>query len=206
MSEKQDIAQFCTPDGYEDFVTKLVSMHSMENFKTKLGTMGLGLAGESGEIAFIAIRMQYGNPMTTKDYERILDELSDVCWYVAFAARHVVQVPLKDLVPHYPVAQSHNTESAFLLNSSRLSAACCGVADQVKKLLYHGKEYNDKVRKDLIERLGIVMMNVVVMASEVCGVSFENLITHNVLKLSDRYKSLSFNTEEALAKEARGEE
>lgn len=69
---------------YQNFVWELASEESRQDFKSQLGTSGLGLAGESGEVADIAKKVLFQG----KDFDRddFIDELSDVLWYLAFAA------------------------------------------------------------------------------------------------------------------------
>jgi hypothetical protein len=199
--------EFCTPEGYMRFVTKLVSSHSMTSFEAKLGTMGLGLAGEAGEIARLVNLCTYqGKVWNEEDNFRLVDELSDVCWYVCFTAGHVVGVPFCDLITHVPINRANDPAKAFRDSYVCLMATCGGVADQAKKLLFHGKPYNESVRRDLIDRLKSIMVSVALLAGDVCGVRVDDVIRHNVIKLSDRYKSLTFSTEEFLAKEKKWEE
>jgi NTP pyrophosphatase (non-canonical NTP hydrolase) len=114
-----------TLEAYADFVTSIVSKHSMKNFKAKLGTAGLGLGGEAGEIA-----------------------------------------------------------------------------DTVKKLLFHGKKYDEETRQHLIKELGDVMWYVSFMARHVLNTTVEEVIELNKAKLEERYKTGKFTTREFLEKEA----
>lgn len=114
-----------TLEAYCDFVTSLASKASMKNFKAKLGTSGLGIGGEAGEIA-----------------------------------------------------------------------------DTVKKILFHGKKYDEETRQHLIKELGDVIWYVAFMARNVLEISVEEVIQINKQKLEERYKGGKFTKKEFLAKEA----
>lgn len=199
MTEQE---QFHSPEGFTEFVTRLASKHSMVDFNTKLGTMGLGLAGEAGEVAkLVKFKTYEGKTWDDADHLRVIDELSDICWYVAFAAGNVVETPFRYLRCDVPVQRKPDPAGEFRTSYVGLMQSCGGIADVVKKLLFHGKPYNDQVRLDLIERLRSVMASVAIIASDVCGVTVDEIIKHNVAKLSERYKGLQFTTEEFMAKE-----
>lgn len=110
---------------YENFVTGLASTTSLHSFEAKLGTAGLGLAGEAGEIA-----------------------------------------------------------------------------DLTKKLLYHGMPFDEEVRQKLISECSDLLWYLQFAITHVCGITIEELIDFNIKKLSARYKSLKFSTEEFMAKES----
>lgn len=115
-------------EDYEKFVTKLASTTSMHSFEAKLGTGGLGLSGEAGE-----------------------------------------------------------------------------VADLVKKLLYHGKEFDEETREKMVSELGDILWYLTFTAKNVCGVSLQEVLDKNVEKLQSRYKTGKFTVEEFKVKEANGE-
>lgn len=75
-------------------------------------------------------------------------------------------------------------------------------ADLVKKVLFHGLEFDDNVRQKFIKELGDIMFYVAFAARTVCGVSLQEIIDENVAKLSARYPSGKFNREDFLKKEA----
>ena len=190
------------PESYTKFVTALVSPHSMQSFETKLGTMGLGLAGEAGEIAtLVSLYCHEGLEWTETNTNRLIDELSDICWYVAFGAAHVLEVRFDELYTQLEVCPKTDPARQFKDSYVHLMKNCGAIADIVKKLLYHGKPYNDKIRHDLIERMRNVMAAVMLLASEVCCCEIKDLLEHNIAKLSERYKSLTFTTEAFMAKE-----
>lgn len=194
-----------TLDEYVAFVTKLGSKYSMGDFSAKVGTMGLGLAGEAAEVSAIALKYNE-NAMFIgdEDKDKLIDELGDICWYVAFAAGNVVEVPFADLITYeFGGAHGKQKQSAQMLRrvSMSLSTDCGKAADIAKKLCYHGKPFTPEAKKHLVFQLKTIMDSLLVMAEHVCAASIDDLIEKNVAKLSERYKSLQFSTEEFMKKE-----
>ena len=73
---------------YEEFVLSLASPRSTKDFEAKLATGGLGLAGEAGEVADTVKKVLFHELDVTEEVrDRLLGELSDIMWYVAFTAR-----------------------------------------------------------------------------------------------------------------------
>jgi hypothetical protein len=178
----------------------------MADFNAKLGTMGLGLAGEAGEIARIADDFVNRTKWNEEHRKDLISELGDIMWYVAFAARHVLNIRLDTLMPErqLSVYSTNNTSGInhnIVVRSVELSAACGAVADIVKKVLYHGKPYT----KDTGARLVVLLKNIVEIVMKIGIDSYVELwsvVGENVTKLADRYKGLKFTTEEFMAKEA----
>lgn len=75
------------------------------------------------------------------------------------------------------------------------------VTDIVKKILFHGMEYTEEVRRKLVSEVGDCMWYIAFMSANVLETSVQEVIDKNVEKLQSRYKSGQFTTEEALAKE-----
>lgn len=93
------MAKQMTLDQYCDFVSELASKASMRTFKSRLGTSGLGLSGEAGEIADTVKKLLFhGKPWSEDLRKELIDELSDVMWYCAFMARNVLKVSLQDII------------------------------------------------------------------------------------------------------------
>lgn len=200
MSEKLNVATY---EDYTLFVTRLASKHSMADFNTKLGTMGLGLAGEAGEIAALVLEVVCDESLDS--IPKLVLEIGDAMWYVTFAADNVVQAPLSSFIPtklEDPVPLVYDSPTKYLeMYNVRMMYVCGGVADQVKKLLYHGKPYTDDVRIKLEKGLCDIVMLICLIARDVCGVDLQYVIDKNVEKLSARYKTLQFTTEEFMEKE-----
>lgn len=88
-----------TLEEYCDFVTQLASEHSMKDFNAKLGTGGLGLAGEAGEIADLAKKVLFhGMEWNDEVKAKVKKELGDVMWYAAFVARNVLCMSLEEVI------------------------------------------------------------------------------------------------------------
>ena len=70
---------------YTDFVQSMASNASTKNMNAKLGTCGLGLTGESGEIADLIKKILYqGKKLDEETKNELRKELGDLMWYVAF--------------------------------------------------------------------------------------------------------------------------
>jgi NTP pyrophosphatase (non-canonical NTP hydrolase) len=84
---------------YQDFVEAIASSHSKANLQSRLGTIGLGAAGEGGEIADLIKKVLYhkGGIFEDSDREKLVKELGDVLWYVAFAC-NTLNTTLEELM------------------------------------------------------------------------------------------------------------
>ena len=88
-----------TLEEYCDFVTKKASARSLRDFESALGTGGLGIAGEGGEIADLTKKVLFhGMEWNEEIRQKMIKELSDVMWYVAFIARHVLGVTIEEVI------------------------------------------------------------------------------------------------------------
>ncbi len=59
-----------------------------------------GLAGEAGEVGDLWKKLKYHNKeLTEKKRQKLIDELSDVCWYVMQAAI-ALNIDLDDVIRH----------------------------------------------------------------------------------------------------------
>ncbi len=84
---------------YCDFVSTLASEQSMEDFDSKLGTSGLGITGEAGEIADTIKKIMYqGKIFDEKTREDLIKETGDLLWYVAFMCRNVLDVSIEEVI------------------------------------------------------------------------------------------------------------
>ncbi len=94
--------------------------------------------------------------------------------------------------------------------STKLAVAGLGLAgeggecaDLAKKVLFHGLEFDENIRQKFVKELGDIMFYVTFAATQVCGISLQEVIDQNVVKLRDRYKTGKFSVEEFLEKENR---
>lgn len=209
--ELVDVNHWSSREFYPLFVTKLGSTYSMGDLNAKIGTMALGLAGESGEIMEIsslyALKVvEWDDELTNK---KLIDELSDVCWYLAFGVQNVVETDFPsflknaciDKVPNY-LKKGKKRYKYLKRNHQILVKNCCNLADFAKKLMYHGMKFDDTLRKRVALNLTLIAQDVANLAVNVCQCDFDFLLKHNVQKLSKRYRTLQFTTEEFLKKEA----
>jgi NTP pyrophosphatase (non-canonical NTP hydrolase) len=98
-----------TCEKYCDFVESMASNASMKDFKSKLGTVGLGLTGEAGEVADTIKKILYqGKKFDEETRQSLIKEMGDVMWYVAFACRtlnvsieEVIQLNVEKLQERY---------------------------------------------------------------------------------------------------------
>lgn len=88
-----------TLEEYCDFVVSKASERSTRDFESAIGTSGLGIAGEAGEIADMTKKVLFhGMEFTEEVRNKFIKELGDVLWYSAFLARVVLQVKLEDVI------------------------------------------------------------------------------------------------------------
>ena len=84
-----------------------LAMRTAEEKGRTWGNVGLGIAGEAGEVADIVKKHLYqGHPM---DHEKLLEEVGDVAWYLALAAtvagvtlESVLEANIAKLTGRYP--------------------------------------------------------------------------------------------------------
>lgn len=88
-----------TFEQYSDFVSKMASKASTRSLKAKIGTGGLGMAGEAGEIADLTKKILFhGLKWNDDTRHKMKKELGDTVWYLAFICRHVLGVTLEDVM------------------------------------------------------------------------------------------------------------
>jgi NTP pyrophosphatase (non-canonical NTP hydrolase) len=88
-----------TLEEYCDFVESKASTQSTKDLQSALGTSGLGIAGEAGEIADLTKKVLFhGMEFTPEVKQKMIKELGDVLWYAAFMARVVLETPLEEVI------------------------------------------------------------------------------------------------------------
>lgn len=86
-------------ESYADFVTQLASERSMRDFESKLGTGGLGLAGEAGEVADLTKKILFHGMEWNEDVrQKLKKEMGDVLWYAAFVIRNVLGMTFEEVL------------------------------------------------------------------------------------------------------------
>ena len=84
---------------YEQFVVSMMSEMSMKDFEAKLTTAGLGLAGESGEIADIAKKVLFhGMEFTPEVKQKLAKEAGDAAFYFVFLCCVVLEMSVKEVL------------------------------------------------------------------------------------------------------------
>lgn len=88
-----------TLEEYCDFVVSKASARSLRDFESAVGTSGLGIAGEAGEIADLTKKVLFhGMEWNEETRQKMIKELSDVMWYAAFLARVVLNVTIEEVI------------------------------------------------------------------------------------------------------------
>lgn len=179
---------------YQEFVEGLASAPSTASFKDRLTTSVLGLCGESGECLDIIYGFINGYE---KDFDKnkLIDELSDVVWYVTFAC-NTLKIKLTDMFIFdiTGVSDVPNQTAKYVLNLVSYSANC---SDFVKKHVYHSKDFNED---QFLLNLKHIVEYVYLLANSL-DVSLQHVVDYNVNKLKSRYKTGKFTTEEFMQKE-----
>lgn len=98
-------------------------------------------------------------------------------------------------------ASAESFKSKMLTFSLGLCTEAGEAGDIAKKVAFHGLPYNEELRQKWIKELGDVLFYYVLGCSTL-GTTLEEVMDKNYVKLSDRYKSGKFTTEEFLKKEA----
>jgi NTP pyrophosphatase (non-canonical NTP hydrolase) len=88
-----------TLEEYCDFVTRKASAESLKDFPSRIGTGGLGLAGEAGEIADLSKKVLFhGMEWNEEVRNKFKKECGDVLWYLAFVARNVLNMSIEEIM------------------------------------------------------------------------------------------------------------
>ena len=84
-----------TNDEYQEFVEGLASEKSKVDFNTRLNLVGLGTGGEAGEVTDYCKKVLFHD--VPLDEKKLIKELGDVIWYVAFAC-NTLGIKLQDVI------------------------------------------------------------------------------------------------------------
>lgn len=199
---------------YCDFVTKLASSYSMESYKSKLNTAALGLCGEIGEITDIAKKVVYhGMPFGEDVRDKLIKEIGDASWYFAFACRNVLNQSFKEVTDFESPEEmqrwhcSTDDKPGYLNRKLiRTSLWLNTHAADIAKIILRDYTIVDKLNEDdevsVVTALREIFYHLTYLCKNVLSIDITEVIQRNVEKLSDRYKSLQFTTEEFMVKEA----
>ncbi len=98
-------------------------------------------------------------------------------------------------------ASMESFERKFITAGLGLAGEAGEVADIAKKCLLQGLAFDEVTRNKLLLELGDVFFYLTFTASQVLGVTLEEVLDANVKKLNERYKGGKFSQEEFMAKE-----
>jgi len=71
----------------------------MRDFESKIATGGLGMVSEGGEFADVVKKILFHEMEYNEEVrQRLIKELGDVMWYVAFTARNVLDISIKEII------------------------------------------------------------------------------------------------------------
>lgn len=91
--------------------------------------------------------------------------------------------------------------SKLLTGGLGLAGEAGEVADLVKKVVFHGKEWNEDLRQKMILEVGDLGWYLAFICKNVLNVTLQDVIDANVKKLQDRYKTGKFTVKEFTEKE-----
>jgi NTP pyrophosphatase (non-canonical NTP hydrolase) len=186
---------------YTCFVEGLAADASKVDFNARLLTSILGLTGEAAE----CVEVMKASAFESEEFNRtkLVDECSDLMWYVAFATT-TLEVSLSDLIDKHKIGVNPNFGYNITLDMDDLLEAVLNVscasgkcADITKKYLFHSKPFN---KEKLLEALDDVVKHIAETAG-VMGLTIQDVVDVNVVKLKDRYKTGKFTFEEFMKKE-----
>lgn len=154
----------------------------------RLGLCGLGMAGETGEVADMLKKYLYHRNGKPLDTQKLKDELGDVLWYF-FVLLDTVGLTFEQVMEATKLEQ---TIASGLVGRSRLEF--CGlelagnlgrVAETLCSALYQNIPLDIN---ELKERLGNVLRYFLVLL-DTLGITFEQAMEANVIKLEARHAS-----------------
>lgn len=102
---------------YRESVMRNCPDFDKESLKEKLSLGGLGVAGESGEVADLIKKfLHHGKPL---DRPKLIKEMGDVYWYLEYLAatievteEEIKQINVTKLLERYPNGFSHEAANA----------------------------------------------------------------------------------------------
>lgn len=172
---------YITDQEYQSFVQKLISPLSLKSTESKLSTLGLGLAGEIGEVVEVSI---------IYDQSKLIKELGDILWYITFGCI-VLDINILDLLKFNKNPYNGSISiNQLIINIGK-------VCEIIKKHLYHNKDLD---KNKLILQLSQVTYSLI----DTCiyyNIHIDEVKQQNFDKLSARYPSGSFNKQDFLNKE-----
>jgi hypothetical protein len=166
-------------------------MNPKLTFNEKLGNWASGLCGESAELDELADEATFDELCRTK-FDKLIDESSDCRWY-ATAFTITLDVPEWWTVdgPNTPIPHSPQQHTRYMM---RIAGK---INDVVKKVIYHGHEFDNNRRAEILGLLADYMRYYQSFLWHI-SISDEQVKQYNVNKLAKRYKNLKFTTEQSV--------
>lgn len=134
-------------------------------------TAALGLCGEAAEVSSLLQE-------DTFDFAKLEDELGDVLWYIVQGS-FALKTTLDEIHKSFVYLED------FKYSDSRLAIACGEFSDIVKKVVLHGKSYDEKYNDmyaKLVEIYGCTFHMI-----NLTGSSIHQIMNLNMEKLSSRH-------------------
>lgn len=190
---------------YTQFVEGRTSSYSAVSFETRLATAAVGLTGEAAEILSECLNSN-SEYINSNNGDLLVKEIGDACWYLA-ALSNALEIPLEEFIEQEEKCLEHAKELLIrsydiqmrhaLYIAIDLSVAAGNMADQIKKMLFHGKDLDKSKLIDCAKSISKAIMAFCYMLET----DLQKVIDINVEKLQNRYKSGKFTVEEFKKKE-----
>lgn len=98
-------------------------------------------------------------------------------------------------------ASMKDFNSKLLTSGLGLSGESGEVVDLVKKIIFHGKPWDEEIRQKLISEYSDIFWYLTFGIKNVLGLELQDIIDFNVSKLQSRYKTGKFTVQEFIEKE-----
>lgn len=175
---------------YQKFVENLISPDTLINGNiSKLSAVGLGLAGEIGEIYEV---LQF------YDKEKFIKECGDLLWYITLGCI-TLGIDLDDLMLDDTVNVDKSQQYLLAKQLKTLIIEIGSVCEIIKKHLFHKKELNNNT---LILYLHSIL-NTLIVVCMYYDISIDLVKQTNYEKLSQRYPQGVFTVVDFNRKEER---
>lgn len=152
----------------------------------------LGLLGEIGECIDVCKKNMFLGMSYDMAKEKLLDELGDICWYIAeLATGYDSNLDVQDMIDSsklivYVVENDipFTTKSLLMMAEYVLSVAQCSIQYIWAKHSYEVISENEPIRNFLV-----ILMDHVMRMAKGLGYDISEVFEHNIEKLKKRYPS-----------------
>ena len=178
-----------SPQAYQE--EALRTLYPDLSVNERLGLCGLGLVGETGEVADMLKKYLYHRNGKPLDVEKLKDELGDVLWYY-FILLDTLGLTFEEMV-RTDVPKYERRRAVFSGLDSKGQLEFCGlelasnlgqVVDLLSRLLYYYHGALDV--NDLKDRLGDMLWYMLLLLGTL-GLTFEEVLSANVAKCRTRH-------------------